>query len=129
MVPTRIVSSSAIGSRHRHTCASTWAALYCTIREWQALYCTVPLPSVDLKKPSQRPAAAKDVNADPERDYLLALGDRLREARARRGMSRKVLAADSGVSERYLAQLEAELGNVSILLLPQIASALELSRT
>jgi len=86
----------------------------------------VPLSSVDIKKPSQRAATAKEINADPERDYLLALGDRLREARARRGMSRKVLAADSGVSERYLAQLEAGLGNVSILLLRQIASALEL---
>ncbi|HTQ72891.1 MAG TPA: helix-turn-helix transcriptional regulator [Burkholderiales bacterium] len=86
----------------------------------------MPLSSVDIKKPSQRAATAKEINADPERDYLLALGDRLREARARRGMSRKVLAADSGVSERYLAQLEAGLGNVSILLLRQIASALEL---
>jgi len=44
-------------------------------------------------------------------------------------MSRKVLAADSGVSERYLAQLEAGLGNVSILLLRQIASALGLPLT
>jgi len=51
----------------------------------------------------------------------------LREARAKKGLSRKVLAADSGVSERYLAQLEAGLGNVSILLLRQIASALDLS--
>jgi XRE family aerobic/anaerobic benzoate catabolism transcriptional regulator len=41
-------------------------------------------------------------------------------------MSRKLLAANSGVSERYLAQLEAGLGNVSILLLRQIASALNL---
>ena len=89
----------------------------------------MPLSSVDIKKPAQRPAAAKAINADPERDYLLALGERLREARARRGMSRKVLAADSGVSERYLAQLEAGLGNVSILLLRQIASALELPLT
>jgi XRE family aerobic/anaerobic benzoate catabolism transcriptional regulator len=44
-------------------------------------------------------------------------------------MSRKALAADSGVSERYLAQLEAGLGNVSILLLRQIAAALELALT
>jgi XRE family transcriptional regulator, aerobic/anaerobic benzoate catabolism transcriptional regulator len=62
----------------------------------------------------------------PERSYLAALGDRVRNARARRGLSRKLLAADSGVSERYLAQLEAGLGNVSILLLRQIANALTL---
>ena len=60
-----------------------------------------------------------------ERDYLAALGERVREARARRGISRKLLARDSGVSERYLAQLEAGLGNISILLLRQIASALD----
>jgi XRE family transcriptional regulator, aerobic/anaerobic benzoate catabolism transcriptional regulator len=50
----------------------------------------------------------------------------VRNARARRGLSRKLLAADSGVSERYLAQLEAGQGNVSILLLRQIATALNL---
>ena len=57
------------------------------------------------------------------------LGDRVRETRTKRGQSRKQLAADSGVSERYLAQLEAGQGNVSILLLRQIASALELPLT
>jgi XRE family aerobic/anaerobic benzoate catabolism transcriptional regulator len=41
-------------------------------------------------------------------------------------MSRKILARDSRVSERYLAQLEAGRGNVSILLLRQIALALSL---
>lgn len=89
----------------------------------------MPLQSVDVKKPPVRAATAKEISADPERDYLLLLGERLREARARRGKSRKVLAADSGVSERYLAQLEAGLGNVSILLLRQIAAALELPLT
>lgn len=59
--------------------------------------------------------------------YLAALGDRVRDARSRIGMSRKILARDSGVSERYLAQLEAGEGNVSILLLRQIAAALDLS--
>ncbi|MCW5623744.1 MAG: helix-turn-helix transcriptional regulator [Burkholderiales bacterium] len=56
--------------------------------------------------------------------FLQALGDRVRELRARRGMSRKILARDSKVSERYLAQLEAGAGNISILLLRQIAQAL-----
>jgi XRE family aerobic/anaerobic benzoate catabolism transcriptional regulator len=41
-------------------------------------------------------------------------------------MTRKILARDSGVSERYLAQLEAGRGNVSVLLLRQIAQALNL---
>jgi XRE family aerobic/anaerobic benzoate catabolism transcriptional regulator len=57
--------------------------------------------------------------------FLKLLGDRVREARARRGMTRKILARDSGVSERYLAQLEAGQGNISILLLRDIARALD----
>src|SRR3954464_5265316 len=61
-----------------------------------------------------------------EAAYLKRLGDRVREARARRGMTRKILARDSGVSERYLAQLETGQGNISILLLRDIARALDL---
>jgi XRE family aerobic/anaerobic benzoate catabolism transcriptional regulator len=72
---------------------------------------------------------AKKHDASRDQDYLVTLGDRVREARAKRGQSRKLLAAESGVSERYLAQLEAGQGNVSILLLRQIASALELPLT
>ena len=56
--------------------------------------------------------------------FLQKLGERVREARARRGMTRRTLAHDSGVSERYLAQLEAGQGNVSVLLLRQIGAAL-----
>jgi XRE family aerobic/anaerobic benzoate catabolism transcriptional regulator len=55
-----------------------------------------------------------------------AVGERVREARARRGMTRKILARDSGVSERYLAQLEAGHGNISIVLLRQVARALNM---
>ncbi|MGO8918449.1 MAG: helix-turn-helix transcriptional regulator [Stellaceae bacterium] len=61
-----------------------------------------------------------------EAEYLRLLGDRIREARARRGMTRKILARDSKVSERYLAQLEAGHGNISIVLLRQIAHAMGL---
>ena len=60
-----------------------------------------------------------------ESEYLRLLGERVREMRARRGMTRKILARDSGVSERYLAQLESGQGNISILLLRQIAQALD----
>ena len=57
--------------------------------------------------------------------YLLRLGERVRELRARRGMTRKILAKDSGLSERYLAQLESGKGNISVLLLRQLAHALD----
>ncbi|HUP65082.1 MAG TPA: helix-turn-helix transcriptional regulator [Thermoanaerobaculia bacterium] len=57
-------------------------------------------------------------------DFLRAFGERLRGERARRGMSRKLLAAHAGISERYITQLESGKGNVSILILRQIAGAL-----
>ena len=56
-------------------------------------------------------------------DYLLKLGERVRRIRAQRGMTRKILARDSEVSERYLAQLEMGRGNISINLLRQVAHA------
>jgi XRE family aerobic/anaerobic benzoate catabolism transcriptional regulator len=65
-------------------------------------------------------------DANGEAEYLQRLGERVREARARRGMTRKILARDSGVSERYLAQLEAGQGNISIVLLRQVAHAMSL---
>lgn len=60
-------------------------------------------------------------------DPLKALGDRVRQARARRGMTRKQLARDSGVSERYLAQIEGGEGNISVLVLRHLARALNVS--
>ena len=60
-----------------------------------------------------------------EQAYLQQLGARVRDARTRHGLSRKSLAARSGVSERYLAQLESGQGNISILLLRQVAAALD----
>jgi XRE family transcriptional regulator, aerobic/anaerobic benzoate catabolism transcriptional regulator len=60
-------------------------------------------------------------------DPLKSLGDRVRQARARRGMTRKQLARDSGVSERYLAQIESGHGNISVLILRQLAKALNVA--
>ncbi len=68
------------------------------------------------------PASAPD-NAD-DTDFLAAMGRRVREARERRGMARKVLSQNAGVSERYLAQLEGGEGNASVLLLRSVARAL-----
>ncbi len=64
---------------------------------------------------------------DAESGFLGALGARVREQRERRGLARRVLAASADVSERYLAQLEAGAGNVSIVLLRRIALALGVS--
>lgn len=59
--------------------------------------------------------------------FLSMVGDRVRSARARKGISRRVLSEISGVSPRYLAQLESGKGNISIALLLKIATALDFS--
>jgi XRE family aerobic/anaerobic benzoate catabolism transcriptional regulator len=60
-------------------------------------------------------------------DPLKLLAERVKQARARRGMTRKQLARDSGVSERYLAQIESGRGNISVLVLRRLAKALNVS--
>ncbi len=59
--------------------------------------------------------------------FLLALGERARSLRARRGMTRKAVAVAAGISERHLANLEYGEGNASILVLLQVSQALQCS--
>jgi XRE family transcriptional regulator, aerobic/anaerobic benzoate catabolism transcriptional regulator len=59
-----------------------------------------------------------------ETAYLSLLGERVRAWRSENSMTRKALAQASGVSERYLAQLEAGEGNISVLLLRKVARAM-----
>jgi XRE family aerobic/anaerobic benzoate catabolism transcriptional regulator len=59
-----------------------------------------------------------------DEEFLAQLGDRVHRIRALRGMSRKVLAEASDISERYIAQLESGMGNVSVLLLRRVAKAM-----
>ena len=61
------------------------------------------------------------------RATLADLGARVRAWRARRGMTRKQLAADSGLSERFLADVESGKGNVSINSLEATARALNIT--
>jgi XRE family transcriptional regulator, aerobic/anaerobic benzoate catabolism transcriptional regulator len=58
---------------------------------------------------------------------LAELGSRVRGWRARRGMTRRQLAADSGLSERFLADVESGKGNVSINSLEAAAHALNIT--
>ncbi|MGY2047251.1 helix-turn-helix transcriptional regulator [Methylobacterium sp. JK268] len=62
--------------------------------------------------------------AEAEARFLAELGQRVRTARSVRAMSRKVLSQSSGLSERYIAQLETGHGNVSIILLRRVANAI-----
>jgi XRE family transcriptional regulator, aerobic/anaerobic benzoate catabolism transcriptional regulator len=75
-------------------------------------------------KPATKPGNGRDTDA-----YLRRLGERVRTLRNQRGMTRKALARHAKVSERYLAQLEAGLGNGSIVLLRRIARAIGLPVT
>jgi XRE family transcriptional regulator, aerobic/anaerobic benzoate catabolism transcriptional regulator len=70
------------------------------------------------------PAVDMDDTTDLEAGFLEQLGQRVRTMRALRGMSRKVLAKVSGISERYIAQLESGKGNVSIVLLRRVSNAM-----
>ncbi|MEO8124351.1 MAG: helix-turn-helix transcriptional regulator [Burkholderiales bacterium] len=74
--------------------------------------------------------AAPQVASEPSEEknpFLLALGERVRNLRARRGLTRKAVAVAADVSERHLANLEYGIGNVSILVLLQVAGALQCS--
>lgn len=75
----------------------------------------------------ERPAAAAAVVAveQTREPLLVALGSRVRGLRARRGITRKTLAQIADVSERHLANLEAGDGNPSVLILAQVAKALD----
>ena len=76
------------------------------------------------KAAPRRQAAGRETDA-----YLRRLGERVRTLRNQRGMTRKALARHAKVSERYLAQLEAGLGNGSIVLLRRISRAIGLPVT
>ena len=81
------------------------------------------MPTEDLivdRPPAAQPAVHAEKNA-----FLVGLGERARALRARRGMTRKAVAASAGVSERHLANLEYGEGNASILVLLQVAGALQ----
>jgi DNA-binding XRE family transcriptional regulator len=67
------------------------------------------------------PAGGPSFPSDSE--FLIRLGERVRVVRALKEMSRRELARQTGISERYLAQIEAGKANVSIVLLLRIIHA------
>lgn len=71
----------------------------------------------------------ESVALEGKHPFLAALGVRLSALRARRGITRKALAQAADVSERHLANLEYGVGNASILVLLQVAGALQTSLT
>src|SRR4051812_31342533 len=86
----------------------------------------LPLSGLKRFRVEDASCSARDMSkdSDAETNFLEQLGQRVRNMRALRGMSRKVLAKVSGISERYIAQLESGKGNVSIVLLRRVSSAM-----
>lgn len=81
-------------------------------------------PAVNEAPPAD---AGDDAGGQHKHPFLVALGERVRALRARRGMTRKALSVATDVSERHLANLEYGVGNASILILLQVAQALQCS--
>jgi len=84
---------------------------------------SVPAPT-RAAEPAKKGMAGVASNGEAKNPYLVALGERVRALRARRGLTRKTLAQTAEISERYLANLEYGIGNASVLVLQQVAGAL-----
>jgi len=82
------------------------------------------LQTPDISHGDTEPSSEADEAKNP---FLVALGERTRALRSRRGMTRKALALAADVSERHLANLEYGVGNASILVLLDVARALQCS--
>ena len=93
-----------------------------------------PSQTVGVLQTEPSPAAESAAVAEPAKGdgalkhpFLVGLGERLRALRSRRGMTRKALSVATDVSERHLANLEYGVGNASVLVLLQVARALNCS--
>jgi XRE family transcriptional regulator, aerobic/anaerobic benzoate catabolism transcriptional regulator len=86
----------------------------------------IPNATAETQNPALVPLPERALPAS-DADFLGLLGTRVRELRSLRGMTRKMVAREADVSERHLAQLELGDGNVSIVLLRRIATALNVS--
>ena len=86
---------------------------------------SAPRPPSPSPSPSPSSHGGDDEPLSTEA-FLGVIGRRVRSRRAALHMTRRSLAAASGVSERYLAQLESGQGNMSISLLRKVATALAL---
>jgi len=88
---------------------------------------TPSISSADQDGPQTLATPPEGADGGEKNPFLTALGERVRALRARRGMTRKALATVADVSERHLANLEYGVGNASILVLLQVAGALQCS--
>jgi XRE family aerobic/anaerobic benzoate catabolism transcriptional regulator len=80
------------------------------------------MAEVQPRPPRREPAQPE--SARGAGNFAAEVGRMVRLGRAKRGISRRKLAADSGISERYLAQIEGGQGNPSVNVLKSIADAI-----
>jgi XRE family aerobic/anaerobic benzoate catabolism transcriptional regulator len=86
--------------------------------------------NTESSEPLEAPLKSADQSLVLEKNpFLVALGERARSLRSRRGMTRRAVAVAADISERHLANLEYGEGNASILVLLQVAGALNCSLT
>ncbi|MCB2022734.1 MAG: helix-turn-helix transcriptional regulator [Rhizobacter sp.] len=85
----------------------------------------INLPTTERSLPELPPG--NSASTEEKNPFLVSLGERVRNLRARRGLTRKAVALAADVSERHLANLEYGIGNASILVLLQVAGALHCS--
>src|ERR1700694_6132846 len=84
------------------------------------------MPELPEEAPSKLDVGARNSTA-ASIGFAREVGALVRDGRARRGVTRRQLAQESGISERYLAQIESEQGNPSIIVLKTIAEAMEMA--
>src|SRR5215831_13417262 len=83
------------------------------------------MPAFEANAGESDKRAAPTQRAD-DAAFVAAIGRLVRLKRAKRGVTRRQLAHDSGASERYLAQIESGQGNPSVIILRSIAEALDI---
>lgn len=82
--------------------------------------------TIPRKPPSgPGPEAGPAPDEEPLAAYISSIADRIKATRIRRGMTRKLLSSHSGVSERYLSQIESGRANLSMALLFRVARAMD----
>ncbi|WP_108659274.1 helix-turn-helix domain-containing protein [Acuticoccus kandeliae] len=72
-------------------------------------------------------SATFETSHEPADAFLATVGQRVRQRRNMNRISRRVLSERSGISERFLAELEYGKGNISIVRLKAIADALDVA--
>lgn len=77
------------------------------------------------QKERREKGSGPNLASKDDKQFVADVGQLVRRGRAKRGITRKQLALDSGISERYLAQIESGHGNPSAIVLKAIARAIE----